>query len=173
MHASSEETQQAVKKEAIKGDLFIAPFLITSAAECALPYYELSQLRKSLGMGDITLEELLVQVRATDGKINPHSGKILCWETHGNPEIHDTKTFPDLLPLRLVDGKKEGDIIKLIVWGKSIELCCKQQPYRYSNYGLFHEVLKKLQERNEADRLSDGGATNHTATNLFMKYSAV
>lgn len=85
---------------------------------------------------NIIESEPLVEVMVTDkkGDYDSHS-----WSQGEHHEFGE-HSFPSNLPLSLID-KKGGDIVKLIAWGKKINLTC--QNYTQS----FEDELKKLKEK--------------------------
>jgi hypothetical protein len=107
IHVSLEATQQSAEQEVIKGDLFIMPLILENLGHTQVAQRARTKLKNALGMNDITPEELLVRVWATDGKIDPYWDDISNWYCHGNPKIHTIEPFPQFLPLRLLDGKRE------------------------------------------------------------------
>jgi len=59
-------------------------------------------------------------------------------------EMPDKERFPSHLPLHLLQGHLEGDVIYIeSKWGK-IELTLAQLLYRYGNHGRFEQVLEEV-----------------------------
>lgn len=76
------------------------------------------------------------------------TGRSDNWARHGHPAFKET--FPDALPYSILKDKKENDKLNLKVWGKEVELRCKQNGYRYGShrFGLnFQEMLAELKQK--------------------------
>lgn len=54
------------------------------------------------------------------------------WCRHGC-KLLGGKKFSDKFPIELFIGKKEGDVVELLINDKKINVTCRQQPYRYGN----------------------------------------
>lgn len=71
------------------------------------------------------------------------------WYARGHPILG---TFPQYLPLSLLDRMKENDILRLLFHYPQtqknvyVELHCAQEAYKYCFYGKFHDVLAKLEQ---------------------------
>lgn len=70
------------------------------------------------------------------------------WSCHGNLELPGR--FPDYLPLKYLEGLREGDKLsgKICKKGecKNFELIARQLAYRYRRMGSFQEALEKEKE---------------------------
>jgi hypothetical protein len=61
----------------------------------------------------------------------------------GNKHFQSFGNLPHLLPLSIID-KKEGEVIKIIVWGKAVELMCQQKSFQKQD--TFENALDNLKE---------------------------
>lgn len=94
-----------------------------------------------------TETEALVAVFNTikDGALGYNVGKIF-WKI----PIKVPKKFPKFLPLRLLEDKKEGEVVKFVLYDKSIELVCKQNGHYpgmvdFQTYLQYHkEAFRRL-----------------------------
>ena len=81
------------------------------------------------------------------------------WTDHdidGYSELRGWKPLTQYLPKSLFENHKEGEVItiNLPIWRRTpagdeyscvkVELCLKQQGYRYERFGKFEEVLKRV-----------------------------
>ena len=134
-------------QQVIEGDVFIIPNSL-----CYLGYDNtlcsvVSSMEEALNRR-LRPQEILVQV----GIRNSDSDN---WEAHGHQSLdfyNPHGRFPDHLPLYLLDGKNEGDIIEFQIWGKPLRLQCNQLNYQYGrnhngqprNFGGLLNRLKQL-----------------------------
>lgn len=79
---------------------------------------------RELGGIEIKPQDPLIHVAFT-GKHFPESWVMFY------PEKGEAILFPSYIPLSLVDGKKEGDVITLKVGGKTINVICRQWCKKY------------------------------------------
>lgn len=61
--------------------------------------------------------------------------------------------FQEMIPVRWVEGLKEGDTFRLYLEGKeeiiAIDIRLNQKDYRYRTYGTFEQVLRQLLEAHD------------------------
>ena len=149
----------------VKGDMFIIPNETGLKNEFE-PTYWSGLLRERLArLAGIELkdDDEMVQVWIVSEKCNNWSdtfgGFQLVignhqWQEDGDGDVrskrknaHVVGYFPNYIPKRLLEDKKEGDIVELTCpeyGGIKIELTCKQIGYRYSRFGKFEEVLQRV-----------------------------
>ncbi len=62
--------------------------------------------------------------------------------------IAEEMCFPSYLPWSLLQGKKEGDVVRLLVYGLNVELICSQLLSRQGDKGpeRFEDKLKKVMD---------------------------
>jgi hypothetical protein len=114
-----------------------------------------SRLSRLAGI-ELKDEDEMVQVWIISSKCDNWSDTFGGFqEVIGNDEWEDheegkkaliTGYFPNYIPKRLIEGKKEGDKIELTCpeYGVKITLTCRQLKYRYSRFGKFEEVLNQV-----------------------------
>ena len=118
----------------IKGELFIVPNGIAPANKFNVSKRDMVELK----MGFPKTGTPLVQVWA-------RSESSENWGDHGFGK--NKEFFPTRLPLAMLKGKKEGDLLTLEMDnGDTIELTCCQLEYRYKNHGRFEEVIEDLRD---------------------------
>lgn len=128
----------------VKGDLFLV---------FHNPYYITDEYRKfSHRICDeegylipLAQNDVLISVWATSSPEDTSDVISGNWANHGHPLLGKALTFPEYLPLSLLDGKKEGDLISFFFKNEQdeivqIELTCKQLAYRYS-FASFEDAL--------------------------------
>lgn len=70
--------------------------------------------------------------------------KYLYLDINQGEEEYQIGFFPEYLPVKLFDGKKEGDVVKFQCpyYDVEIEMTLKQNDYRYRMFGPFEKALK-------------------------------
>jgi hypothetical protein len=126
----------------LKGSLFVIPNNLVFAADVA-KYVQEDWARRLAWAGvDASPEDRLVQVWWTNKDCdNWRSHK---WDLH--PEIFGN--IPDHIPVRIFDGKKEGDKVAFLFGGNvEVEVELRQLDYRYRWCGPFEQALSRLLDR--------------------------
>lgn len=147
--------------EIIKADVFIVPNESFKVSEKTFEWvrsdlYEIYSATKSAGdFKDQTWVEVWFVTRGNDDSN---------WTDHtidGFKELRGWKPISHYLPKAIFDGHKEGDIITIFLpicksaelvedsyvdmrARVKVELCLKQQGYRYERFGKFEEVLTRV-----------------------------
>ncbi len=151
-----ENTEKTANTVVIKADIFIVPNEAMDFQDFGHNKEWLAEkLKKHLGIMP-SEDEKLVQVWITSEKSDnwDHPGSLqeeLGIEYNLLDDSRENRLmgyFPSRLPESILSGKREGDIIRLRhkTYDVDIELTCKQQEYRYRNFGAFEEVLKYVLE---------------------------
>ena len=65
-------------------------------------------------------------------------------ENWGSHAVQNGPMHIGYLPLEMLAGVKEGDVIEFEKNGYKYQLTAAQKKYRYKNFGTFEEVLKKI-----------------------------
>ena len=150
------------KKTEVMGDVFIIPNAVEKLSNFCEPEWIREKCEKMLGVTAEPEDEML-QIWAVSKEKN------IDWKRFGGfqKEIEEkfptlveswkrTKEeqreyrllgyFPEFVPKRIFEGKKEGDIVEFTCpeYGVKIILTCNQLSYRYSRFGRFEEVFEKV-----------------------------
>ncbi|HEV2917510.1 MAG TPA: hypothetical protein VGW78_07240 [Candidatus Babeliales bacterium] len=160
--------QQQKEIPVVQGDIFIIPDRLRRPKEGCCnsywsKYYLLDSQNNPIKIDD---DNYCVEVWATDTNAQDYYhlelkeihalGISINWTDHGHPILKHT--FPRALPLSLLKDKKEGDIIEFeykseITQGiYKVILTCRQEPYRYGDFGSFEQVLTDLQESKKLEK---------------------
>lgn len=149
-----------VKKTVVKGDVFIIPNMCNKFKTFPSHSREWIKERHSRLTGiEPKDEDIMLQVCITSEQCE----KCENWNTLqggfqkviGLPttiEWEDSREgrllgyFPSYYPASIFAGKKEGDEVTLNCpeYGVQIILTCRQKDYRYSMFGTFEEVFRKV-----------------------------
>jgi hypothetical protein len=134
-----------VSKQVISGNVFIIPNMLfkpSSESEFHVEQFNRStkpRIEKVVGRS-VSEDEVYVQVWAYDPNDNNSN-----WADHSWPGKEITR-FPQYLPLKELEGLKEGETIVLNSENFEISLTANQLGTRYRSFGRFEEVLKERKE---------------------------
>ena len=105
----------------------------------------IKSLNKQFKDLDILIDDTLVEFKDDDvlACICIESNGY-CWQDKGMPAYIANDTFPNVLPLRLLKGHKEGDIIHLSIMNHKVILFCGQCLSRNKEYKTFEEALEVI-----------------------------
>ena len=112
-------------------DVFIIPNSACSVEEAKSNYP--SELQSELFISD---DERMVQMWVTNDECEN-------WDCHKNPFCH-YGAFPSRFPASLFKGKKEGDVVDIVIGGATFHMKLAQTAYRYRSHGNFETVLASL-----------------------------
>ena len=149
-------TETATNTTLVKGDIFIIPneAIMFNAFGHSKEWLGL-KLEKHLGITPGEYEKLVHMWITSEKASNwDHPGGLqeeIGIEYNMLDESKNNRLmgyFPSRLPESILQGKKEGDIIRLHhkEYDIDIELTCKQQGYRYQRFGTFEQVLEYVLE---------------------------
>jgi hypothetical protein len=156
-----EVSQNQPVKKRIEGDIFIVPNSLWTIGtndpsdKCAR-MHKLFKLEPKLGNHCVEIWTANRDAKdASDTEVIREKydrGISANWTDHGHPVLG--RSFPDVLPESLLDGKNENDVIEFDYTNKQtnevfrVALTCAQLKHRYwRHYGKplgFHEVLERL-----------------------------
>ncbi len=134
-----------MSKQVISGNVFIIPNMLfkpSSESEFHVEQFNRStkpRIEKVVGRS-VSEDEVYVQVWAYDPNDNNSN-----WADHSWPGKEITR-FPHYLPLKELEGLKEGETIVLNSENFEISLTANQLGTRYRSFGRFEEVLKERKE---------------------------
>lgn len=100
---------------------------------------ESTRRRVKLYLGiDVSDDDTMVQIWT-------HSKECDNWADHSDcPIMQGRNFFPNYLPKRLFEGKKEGDVIELTTPYGKIIATLKQRGFRYEMLGNFEDAIEKV-----------------------------
>lgn len=148
---------QEKMKTLVKGEIFIIPNMADVWPEnSGVGEYMKERLLKQLGIeSDPTKEKMVqIQVCSEDSEDWGKYGEFqrianVPFDLSASAKINKTDAdrlmgvFVTRIPVRLLQDKKEGDLLELkSSYGIKIKLTCKQIGNRYESFGKFEEVLK-------------------------------
>lgn len=138
-----------MKKNVVKGEIFIIPNRIAKSDVNEYLTKHLNRKNEFLGLPEVMVGEKLIQVWFTDEESEN-------WTSHGKmisgiEYSEDVKEkwfqslWPGYLKKEMLEGLKEGDKLTLnLKNGVVVELTTNQEGYRYRNFGKFEEVLETM-----------------------------
>ena len=151
------ESRKVIKKTVVRGDVFIIPIMCNRFKTFPPDIREWIKEKHSRLTGiEPKDEDIMLQVLITSEECenwNDHQGgfqKVLGLPT--TTKWEDSKEgrllgyFPSYYPASIFAEKKEGDEVTLNCpeYGVQIVLTCHQSGYRYSMFGTFEVVFRKV-----------------------------
>lgn len=139
----------------VKGDMFVIPNpagkfgeFITSTRKTMK-----DRLRRLVGIDNVVDEDVMIEVWMTSdvcdnwasqyGGLQRHLGIELNEREKRTEDDYTIGYFPKFLPLKVLEGKKEGDVLRLHCpeYNVDILLTLNQHGYRYKRYGNFESAV--------------------------------
>lgn len=137
-------------KQVVEGNMFIVPNASEAIGSFCEPEWQMEKLRRLLGL-KVNYEEKVVQLWMCSEKCDNWGDQFGGFQSELGVELEDHTRenrllgyFPKYVPAKLLENKKEGDVVEFDCpeYNVKIKLTCKQLDYRYRRFGKFEEVFQ-------------------------------
>lgn len=137
--AAQQSIQSLQVTQVVTGDIFLVRNHLKYFGKKSDWYFE-SVFDEQGKLFEWQPQDILVEVWTTSKECSD-------WSSHTHPQFG--RRFPSVLPLSLLDGKQEGDIISFYFKNEQnelvqVKLTCNQNKYKYHDSGPFHKTLSCL-----------------------------